>query len=231
MICDQTKEQTDVTAYWNRTCERGRYFSHWRSARPADWWEQIGLTHGAMLREQWPEVADDTGEVWIEWGPGGGANAVMLAEFVGRLYGVDISRANLEACRRELVARCFHGFESVLIDVDEPERVAGLLLPADGFLSTATFQHFPSKQYTERVVGLIPQVVRPGGYVFIQIRRDSPRDYAEYAGLPYQQRALYATVYGVEEFGGLLASAGIEVEKVKESEGSDQYVYFWGRVN
>lgn len=227
-VCDHIDERGAVAAYWNRTSPQGRYFSHWRESRPADW-ARIRHTHGAMLHGQWPEVSGQRGAAWIEWGSGGGANAVMLAEFVRWLYCVDISSVSLDVCGRELEARRFHGFEPVLIDVDEPERAAGLLLPADGFLSTSTFQHFPSKEYTERIVRLIPQLVRPGGYVFVQIRRDKPKDYAMYAGLPYERRALYATVYGVDEFGELLASAGIDVEKVEDI-GCFQYTYFWGRV-
>lgn len=219
----------DVTAYWNRTCRDGRSRSHWREAMPEDW-QRIWVTHGDMLREQWPEVVDLPGAIWVEWGSGGGANAVMLAEIASRVYCVDISGPSLGVCMREMEMFGQGGFVWVLADVDNPEEVLGRVPRLDGFLSTSTFQHFPSKEYTERIVWLIPRLVRPGGYVFVQIRRDGPENHRPDVELPYEQRAMYATVYDVDEFGDLLAAHGVDVEKVENID-RGQYSYFFGRVN
>jgi hypothetical protein len=182
-----------------------------------------------MLRKQWPEVAETPEVLWLEWGSGGGANAVMLAKIASGVYCVDISGFSLEVCIREMELFGQRGFFWVLIDVDNPEEVLGRVPKLDGFLSTSTFQHFPSKEYTERIVRLIPQLVRPGGYVFVQIRRDSPKNVTPDAALPYAQRAMYATTYGVDEFGDLLATHGVDVEKVENID-RGQYSYFFGRV-
>lgn len=220
----------DVTAYWNRPSREGRRRSHWREAMP-DEWEQIGRSHGEMLREQWPEVAKmlEPDAKWVEWGCGGGANVAMLSEIASEVYGVDVCDASLDECDRIMDARSYRGFFGVLIAPDNPESVTDCMRCLDGFLSTSTFQHFPSKQYTERIVRLIPQLVRPGGYVFVQIRRDSPKNVTPDAALPYEQRAMYATVYDVDEFGDLLATHGVDVEKIEDID-RGQYSYFFGRV-
>ena len=57
----------------------------------------------------------------------------------------------------------------------------------------------PIRLYTERIVRLIPRLVRAGGYVMIQIRRDTPNAYAhhsEHGPRSYAERAIYATVWG-----------------------------------
>ena len=219
---------SEVASYWSRTCSDGRRYSHWREARPTAW-VRIGREHRAMLVEQWPELIEGPKTSWVEWGVGGGANVAMLAEFAERVYGVDVSQSNLTECSRELRAADYHGFSPVMIDAGWPEGIRHKVPLVDGFLSTSTFQHFPSKRYTKRVVRLIRGMVRSGGYVFVQIRRDTPNDYADLAGLPYSERAMHATVYDTMAFGDLLTSVGISVEKVVDSP-KGQYTYYWGRV-
>jgi SAM-dependent methyltransferase len=206
---------------------------------PEDW-ERIRQVHGEMLREQWPEVAESPAGKWIDWGCGGGATAAALSWIAEEVVGVDVSMASLTQCGETRGHRLGCRFLPVWIAAELPVDAVDPVLAlrpaverreAAGFFSTSTFQHFPSKQYTERVVAMIPHLLRPGGYVLIQIRRNTPLDMTRDPSLPYAARAMVTTSYGVAEFRDLLQNNRISVERTEDREDMGrQYTYFFGRV-
>src|SRR4051812_21434911 len=81
--------------YWSRSAVEDikRDLSHWKgSGRWADErsWRQIGEDHFALYRALL-HLVDRQVPVrsMLEWGPGGGANAVRFGREIPRLYGVD----------------------------------------------------------------------------------------------------------------------------------------------
>lgn len=240
---EQQNTEGEVTAYWNRVADLpldsalGKLSarrSHLRSAMPDDW-KRIGLVHDDMLRKQWPEVAsvEQASSKWVEWGCGGGANVARLRK-IACVWGVDLCNLTLEVCSvdsGDCTAHTDGKFVPMLADFSNPEAICDSIHGFDGFLSTATFQHFPSKAYTERIVSMIRKMLRPCGYVMIQIRRISPQGMMRDPSLPYADRAMVATSYGVEEFRDLLHSHQITVERTEDREDMGrQYTYFFGRV-
>lgn len=235
-----------ITEYWSRTCNAGRRLSHWRSDQPE--FDAISRDIGRRLRLQWPDLTKQRDTAWLDWGCGGGAGLLALSEFASVVMGVDVSADDLKICGDEMarlnlpywngVGPAVVWFQPIITDGDNPQSAIdqGLWVndkPLDGFLSTACFQHFPSKAYTERIVRLIPRLVKPGGHVMIQIRRNTPVDYAEYSersGRPYAERAIYATVWAVDEFSSLLDRHGIQVESIQSLDDLNQYTYFFGHV-
>ncbi len=149
----------------------------------------------------------------LEWGPGGGANSRLLCASLDRVYGVDISEANIEECVAQMEAFGFKNFVPVLIDSSQPEQVDGKV-PEDslGFiLSTAVFQHFPSRQYSLDVLKIMGRLLAPGGYAFIQVRYDDGSDQLKQKTENYFDNVIFMTSFGAGEFAAQAAYAGLTV--------------------
>ena len=136
--------------------------SHWRGrGRWADdsAWKNVGAKHVELYRQLCALSGRQTPvRSMMEWGPGGGANAVTFARQMTRIYGVDISPANLQECGRQLDAMGYSAFRPIEIDASAPEvSVTSIESPVDFVLCTAVFQHFPSKAYGERVMRVFHQ--------------------------------------------------------------------------
>lgn len=222
-----------ITAFWSRTCDTGLCLAHWPGHQPA--FDEISRDIGRRFRAQWPAMAEHCGAAWLDWGCGGGAGMRALRGLGAKVYGADIAWADEDGTAYRPGERLTPTwFTPLLIDVDNPNQVVrGIGTQVDGFLSTACFQHFRSKAYTERIVRLIPRLVKPGGRVMIQIRRDTPNSYDEYSEhsvRSYAERAIYATVWAVDEFSDVLDRHGIEVERIEALDDANQYTYYFGHV-
>lgn len=167
--------------FWSMTShEVIRELSHWEGSgtfQENDAWSNIGKQHFSLYRE----LCLSTGRTqpvrrMLEWGTGGGANAVAFADEVDTFVAVDISETNLEECIRQMARVGFVAekkFVPVLFDISSPESVLDMVdEPVDFFLSTAVFQHFPSKSYGERVTRTAFELLAPGGIALIQTRED-----------------------------------------------------------
>lgn len=145
----------------------------------------------------------------IEWGPGGGANAVRFGTEVQQLIGVDISPANLAEARRQLDSRGFDGFEPLWIEAEQPEQVLDRVdSPVDFFLSTSVYQHFPSKDYGVRVTRLACQLLSEEGVALIQIRYDDGSEKFKPKRRDYHKNGLMFTSYHLDEFWQLALDTG-----------------------
>ena len=162
--------------YWTEPHEgRG---SHWHStARFADGdlWTRIGLRHLGMLRRaaRMLDAGPALGRV-VEWGCGGGANAVQIAPLAREFVGVDVSADSLRECARQVTARCDTPFQPVLVDVRDPEaalrHIAG---SCDVFLCVYVFELIPSPEYGERILRIARDILAPGGLALVQIKYDT----------------------------------------------------------
>jgi len=192
--------------YENET--RRRELSHWRGVgKFADDRRWLGIGKKAIATLD--AIARLTGQPWhvpgealsvLEWGPGGGANAHALGHIPSVYWGVDISRSNLAEASRLLEAENIRTFHPVLI-ADRVDHVRSMVTePVDVFLSSAVFQHFPSKEYAFAVLEEIRAVCRTGAVGFIQIRYED----GSYRGVQdvseYRKHFITATSFGVGEF-------------------------------
>lgn len=209
--------ERDAARFWAGSGgdEHMRDLSHWYGEgrwADKDKWDRIGQAHLRML-EKLCLLADVTEPIenMVEWGPGGGLNAVHFCATVPVFYGVDISAANLTECQRQVEARGLKGFRPVLIDIDKLERCLELVEePVDFFLSTAVYQHFPSKEYGIRVTELAAGLLGDGGVALIQIRYDdgSPRLKAKKSN--YEKNVVTFTSYEIHEFWQIAIDVGME---------------------
>jgi 2-polyprenyl-3-methyl-5-hydroxy-6-metoxy-1,4-benzoquinol methylase len=225
----------DAQAYWSgsTTDEDLRDLSHWAGEgrwSELDRWKQIGRTHFGMFRTlcELAGVAQPAGRM-LEWGPGGGANAVRFAETFDTFVGVDISESNLDECGRRLTAVGYEGYQPVLIDAAEPESVtARVAEPIDFFLCTAVYQHFPGREYGERVTRAAAAMLAPEGLALIQTRYPSDDPATASKRSDYCRNVLQFTAYRVAEFWTLARRCGLEPMMVKLVE-TDRYAYYFLR--
>jgi len=172
------KISADAQLYWTAT--RGRRWksdSHWRDSDVfdgRDLWTRIGERHlrtfecGARMVEfarPWHRV--------VEWGCGGGANAVHFAPRCTEFVGVDVSQESLDECGRQIAGVCDTPFRPVLIEVSEPERATAEI--GDGcdiFLCCYVFELIPSPEYGVRLLRIAHDLLSPGGLALTEIKYD-----------------------------------------------------------
>jgi SAM-dependent methyltransferase len=230
----------DSAAYWNEGTRAGidvGDYSHWLGAGPwkdRDRWLRLGRVHFHMYER----LALATGTARplrriVEWGSGGGANAIHFMPEVDEFWGVEIAQASLDECARVLSDAGFRGFHPVLIPPDSPERALDLTGgDFDFFLSTYVFELLPGKRYGARVLRTAHDLLRPGGLAIIQIRYDDGSERSTQKTVDYYRDATRFTSYRVEEFWLLAERAGFRPEYVTlvprqtEEFSGDLYAYF-----
>ncbi len=95
--------ESDAQAYWRNAAHPGWHSnSHWREGKETLWdgigtstlalaEQLVGVTGGPLPRRR-----------TVEWGAGGGANAVRFAARCDEFIAVDIAQASLEECERQV---------------------------------------------------------------------------------------------------------------------------------
>jgi SAM-dependent methyltransferase len=226
--------------YWNDGARAGidvADYSHWQGAGPwqdRERWLQLGRGHFRMY-EQLALVTATSRPVRrvVEWGSGGGANAIHFIGEIDEFCGIEIAQASLDECARVLSTAGFRGFRPVLIPAEAPERAAELAGgDFDLFLSTYVFELLPGKRYGERVLRAAFDLLRPGGLGIVQIRYDDGTHRSRQKTLDYFRHATRFTSYRVEEFWMLAEAIGFRPEYVMlaprqtEEFSGDLYAYY-----
>jgi predicted O-methyltransferase YrrM len=191
--------------------------SHWRGV--GRWvdeqaWRSLG-EHNLRIYRRLCALADTqpiTQGSMLEWGPGGGANALCFARLFAQMFAVDIAPANLRECGRQLEAVGYDGYVPLPIAATEPESVLHTVGPRsiDFFLATAVYQHFPSEDYGRRVTEIAAQLLRPGSLALIQTRFDDGSALMRSKIRDYARDFVTFTSYGLETFARISVNAGFE---------------------
>ena len=196
----------DADAYWNGAAGADlRDYAHWEGAgiwEDKQRWLALGETH-LKLAQDLSRAAPTplTLDRIVEWGSGGGANAVVFARTCRQFYGVEIAEANLVECARVLENAGFSGFTPVKITTDAPEAALDAIgEPCDFFLCTYVYELLPGKAYGERILQIAHRALRSGGAALIQIRYDDGSALTAPKQRDYLQNAIFFTSYGIHEF-------------------------------
>lgn len=224
----------DAQAYW-RTAGDAEWQSdsHWRTGAAfadGDLWSEIGRRHLEMFERGTRTVGSSRpwGRV-LEWGCGGGANAVHFAPRAEEFIGVDISAETLSQCGREVAAVSDTPWRPVLVDVREPEQALRQVDSCDVWLSFYVFELIPSPEYGERLLRIAHQMLTPGGLAFIQIKYSDGRWSTRPRRRSYRSGLATMTTYRIEEFWALAETCGFipeTVELVPRDELDERYAYF-----
>lgn len=202
--------------YWEAAGQHSliRQYSHWRNEwKDDEEWLAYGRRNLLMFEELCKMVNTDPQkfETFLEWGPGGGANLVVFSERMKKMYGVDISRSNLKECHSQLEHLSYFNFESIVLqDASMSPTFQELHNSIQFILSTAVFQHFPSKEYGISVLSQMWQLLCDSGVALIQIRYDDLSATFSAKTDNYSQNALTFTSYRVEEFWQICEEIGFQ---------------------
>lgn len=235
--------EKDAGHYWSASEKSTeiRDMSHWRGV--GQWaeqkWAEYGAFHWGLINQYLKPVDKvffDTlnQRTALEWGPGGGANMNFLCSNFETCYGVDISESNLEECAKQMQSLSHHNFQALLIPSDIPEKILDIIPPnsLDFVLSTAVFQHFPSKEYSQRVLHVLANLMKPTSYGLIQIRYfdEKGKQLFKSKNEDYYKNALTFTSFEEGVFEKQLNKAGfslISAEKdLNQLETNYQYFFF-----
>ncbi len=205
----------DVAFVWNDhpNDEYRHDQSHWRNQGrwDADSWSAIGRSTLESVRAAAMMLGRSvpTGPL-LEWGPGGGTNLVAFSATSSKLYGVDVSTNNLDEAGRVL-GELDHPPPFVPIVVgSDPTAVADEIdEPVDVFVSTAVFQHFPSREYGGDVLRTVARTLSPQAIGMIQIRYDNGSPKYQQKNADYKRQHITFTSYPLDEFWDLLLAVGL----------------------
>lgn len=225
----------DSQRYWSGSGEsRWAANSHWRSApvfEGTDLWSRIGKDH-LELFERGARMVEFT-RPWrriVEWGCGGGANALHFAPRAEEFVGVDISTDTLDECARQVAEVCDTPFRPVAIDVANPEDAVGLVGgECDVFLCFYVFELLPTPEYGQRLLRIAHELLNPGGLALIQIKYDDGRWLSKPRRRSYGSALADMTTYPIATFWQLAQQSGLRPEMVHlvpENELDHRYAYF-----
>lgn len=226
----------DSQRYWRQPRDgRWKANSHWRDSEAfedAGLWERIGAEHLAMFEAGLRLVG--SARPWnrvVEWGCGGGANAVHFAPRCEEFIGVDISAETLDECRRQVKTACDTPFQAVEIAVGDPETALREIDPkCDVFLCFYVFELIPTPAYGERLLRIARELLAPGGLALVQIKYDTGRWRTKPRRRSYRSGLAEMTTYPIDSFWELATKCGLTphaVRLVPRNELDERYAYFF----
>ena len=193
----------DASAYWaNDSGERWLSDSHWRGGLEDDAWFQVGRDHLAIF-EQFAKALDrhdDLGVV-IEWGCGGGANAVAFAPKATTFIAADVSADSAAECARQVRLVCDTATEAVHIDIERPEEAATEFEGrCDTFLCLYVLELTAGPAEALRIMRIAERLLVPGGLAFVQVKyRNADKRTRGYTR-NYRRNLANMTTFGIDEF-------------------------------
>lgn len=137
----------------------------------------------------------------LEWGCGGGANAVHFARDTHEFIGVDLSAEILKECAAQLHREGFDRFVPVEVDVSDIAPVVQRFTGScDLFLCTYVYELLPSRAHGLRLLAAAHDMLRKGGMAFIQIKYDTGELRTRARPWDYARHMSQNTTYRIDEF-------------------------------
>ncbi len=198
-----TAIQSDAQTYWRDDGQPGwQSDSHWREGLK-DNWDQVGASSLALAER----LARTTGKPLpsrrtVEWGSGGGANAVRFAPRCDEFVAVDISEASLDECERQVGVVTSTRIRKILIDIAEPEKAVVEIGPAscDLFLCLYVMELVPSQEYGLRLLDIAAQLLEPAGVALIQTKYTTTATTSRSRRRAYRRDLANMTTFPIDEF-------------------------------
>jgi ubiquinone/menaquinone biosynthesis C-methylase UbiE len=214
-----TRREDAAGDYWARADGSDwKVNSHWRDSPLPDWagtWDEIGRRHLGMYERFARSYAlDEPGRI-VEWGVGGGANAVRFAPLAQEFVAVDVVQASLEETARQVRDLCDLAVRPLLVDIDAPSAQAAEFDAAvDLFLCFYVLELVPGEARAHEIVRLAARMLKPGGAAIIQTKykRSAPKP-RPWAGFSSDLANSY--IVDVPEFWQFLDASGFDVHYVE----------------
>ena len=200
----------EAESWWEEPGAKNQaMYSHWRGAFDDSTWFAIGRQtfeiYETFCRSmQFPRPAKHV----IEWGCGGGANAVHFAREADAFFGVDVAQVSLDECGKQLQREGMNNFHPVLIGLSTPEDALSQIdQPCDLFVCIYVFEAFPTPEYGKRVLKIAAQLLRPGAMALIQVKYSIGLA-TRSRGWGYKFGVANMTTYRIDEFWQVAAECG-----------------------
>jgi SAM-dependent methyltransferase len=230
----RTRRTDAARAYWERSGGADwKGNSHWRDSQVPGWaeiWDEIGDVHRSMY-ERFARCRDgEATDRIVEWGVGGGANAVRFAPLAREFVAVDIAQDSLDETERQVGRVCSTPVRTVLVSLDDQSgHITDLDGNVDLFLCFYVLELVPSEAHALEIVRSAFRMLRPGGAAILQTKyqRSAPKP-PPWASFSRDLANSY--VVGVDEFWEHLRLTGFDVhytELVPRNRLDRNYAYYF----
>jgi Methyltransferase domain len=223
---------SDARGYWSGQADpRWLSDSHWRGGLEEDAWLEVGQDHLAIFKV-FAKALDSPANpgVVVEWGCGGGANAVAFAPIVKRFIAADVSAESVAECVRQIAAVCDTPTESILIDLEHPERaVEGREESCDVFLCLYVLELTAGPEEALRIVRIAERLLVSGGIAFIQVKYHTADRRTRAYKRNYRRNLANMTTFGIDEFWLCAAKCGLTprlITLVPKNRLDERYAYY-----
>jgi SAM-dependent methyltransferase len=221
----------DAEAYW--TSGQGETWaanSHWHDGLAENDWHVIGTEHWSLWQTFARAVgADGPLKRIVDWGCGGGANAVAFAPHCAEYIGADIVPASVRECEDQVAMRCDTPFKGIVIDTAQPEISARDIPKCDLFICFYVFEVVPTPEYGLRILKIAANLLEPSGYAIVQIKYRSGWRSASRGRRYKSSTAATMTSYRIEEFWNAALRCGLRpqlIHLVPRNALDERYAYF-----
>ena len=222
----------DSRTYWiSGQDEEWTADSHWRSGLSDGDWRAIGQQHW----ELWETFARAVGAVdplerIVDWGCGGGANAVAFAPHCAEYIGADIVPATVQECKEQVAMACDTPFSGFVIDPNRPEISAQDIPKCDLFICFYVLELVPTPNYGLRILRIAANILQPGKYAMIQIKYRTGWRTASRGRRYKSSTAASMTSYRIDEFWSAAERCGLRpqlIHLVPRNAIDERYAYFF----
>ena len=222
----------DAETYWtSREAETWAANSHWRGGLAENDWRAIGRDHWSL----WQTFARAAGRAngplnrIVDWGCGGGANAVAFAPHCAEYIGADIVPASIQECEDQVAMRCDTPFKGVVIDAMQPEMSARDIPKCDLFICFYVFELLPTPEYGLRILKIAANLLESSGYAIVQIKYHTGWRTGSRRRRYKSSTAATMTSYRIEEFWNAALTSGLRpqlIHLVPQNALDERYAYF-----
>lgn len=214
----QGKLRIDADRYWRGGDLSPSWSSnsHWADGLASDDWKRVGSDHLAIFDRFARALGlPTTPDLVIEWGCGGGANAVVFAPRATKFVAADISAESVAECVRQVASVCATPTDGVVIDLSHPELAAAELDGmCDLFICVYVIELTPTSDDALKIVDAAERLLKVGGMAILQVKYRTRDRRTRGHRRDYDKNVANMTTFWIDEFWQCAKERGLTPEFV-----------------
>jgi len=222
----------DADLYWsNRRDDGWKANSHWRGVLSDAEWASVGSDHLAMFDTFTKALGVSSRPATvIEWGCGGGANAVLFARRCTHFIAADVSADSVDECVRQISAVCDTPTTRLVIDVNDPQAATlGRESTCQVFLCFYVVELTAGPEEALRILDAAQRLLIDGGMAMIQVKYHSTDTTTRGRGRDYRRNLANMTTFAIDDFWIQAARHGLTprlITLVPQNRFDERYAYY-----